>query len=374
MKSFAILFCLHVWVLAAGCGSSERNPAAEAPPPVQVEHEQDAGIFKVDHPERFPLVAAVKHDAAPELAVTGTVNPDIAKTVPVITLASGRVVGIYARLGDTVKKGQRLLTVRSDDVAVGYSDYRKAVSDEFLARTQLDRAKDLYAHGANSLNDLQVAQDNEDKAKVDLETTAEHLRLLGNDPDHVKMVVDIFAPVAGVITDQQVTNAAGVQAFSSTNPFTISDLSTVWVLCDVYEIDLPQVHIGDTADLHLNAYPNLTLNGKVSNIGPILDPVIRTAKVRIEVQNPGMLRVGMFVTAKFRGLKKDTHAAVPATAVLHLHDRNWVYVPANDKSFQRVEVRTGVMLPENLQEIISGIKPDDQVIQNALVFQNTVEQ
>jgi cobalt-zinc-cadmium efflux system membrane fusion protein len=87
-----------------------------------------------------------------------------------------------------------------------------------------------------------------------------------------------------------------------------------------------------------------------------------------------MLRVGMFVTAKFRGLKKDTHAAVPATAVLHLHDRNWVYVPANDKSFQRVEVRTGVMLPENLQEIISGIKPDDQVIQNALVFQNTVEQ
>jgi cobalt-zinc-cadmium efflux system membrane fusion protein len=374
MRLDAILFGLCVCVLAAGCAGTKPNPAAEAPPPAQVEREQDANMFKVDHPERFPLVAAVKHDAAPELAVTGAVNPDIAKTVPVITLTSGRVVGIYARLGDTVKKGQRLLTVRSDDVAMGYSDYRKAVSDEFLARTQLDRAKDLYAHGANSLNDLQVAQDNEEKAKVDLETTAEHLRLLGNDPDHVKMVVDILAPVAGVITDQQVTNAAGVQAFSSTNPFTISDLSTVWVLCDVYENDLPQVHIGDTADLHLNAYPNLALKGKVSNIGPILDAVIRTAKVRIEVQNPGMLRVGMFVTAKFRGLKKGTHAAVPATAVLHLHDRSWVYVPANDKSFHRVEVRTGVMLPENLQEIISGIKPGDQVIQNALVFQNTVEQ
>ncbi len=292
---------------------------------------------------------------------------------PLVDL-SGRVVGIYARLGDTVKKGQRLLTVRSDDVATGYSDYRKALADEFLARKQLERAQDLYAHGADSLNDLQVAQDTEDKAKVDVETTAEHLRLLGNDPDHVKMVVDINAPVSGVITDQQVTNASGVQALSSPNPFTISDLSIVWVVCDVYENDLPQVRVGDAANIQLNAYPNVVLRGKVSNIGALLDAAIRTAKVRIEVQNPGMLRVGMFVTAKFYGLKKEAHAAASATAILHLHDRDWVYVPAGNSGFRRVEVRAGKMLPGNQQEIISGIKPGEQVIQNALVFQNTVEQ
>lgn len=371
----AISFFLAAGVLFAGCGGGHKgDPAAEAPPPAQVVHENSENVFEVEHPEQFAMTTAIEHDAAPELDVTGTVNPDIAKTVPVISLATGRVVGIYARLGDTVKKGQKLLSVRSDDVAAGYSDYRKAVADEFLAQKQLERVKDLYAHGANSLNDLQVAQDTEDKAKVDLETTAEHLRLLGNDPDHVTFVVDIFAPVSGVITDQQVTNAAGVAGLSSPNPFTISDLSTVWVICDVYENDLPQVQLGDSADIRLNAYPDRKLTGRVSNVGPILDPNIRTAKVRIEVPNPGMLRVGMFVTAIFHGRKKEMHAAVSATAILHLHDRDWVYIPAGNKKFRRVEITSGAMLPNNLQEVVSGIKPGDKVVQNALVLQNTVEQ
>jgi membrane fusion protein, heavy metal efflux system len=369
----AISFFLATALLLVGCGSNKADPNAEAPPPAQVIHENDQNVFQVEHPEQFSLTTAVEHDAAPELDVTGTVNPDIAKTVPVISLATGRVVGIYARLGDTVKKGQRLLSVRSDDVAAGYSDYRKAVADEFLARKQLERVKDLYEHGANSLNDLQVAQDTEDKAKVDRETTAEHLRLLGNDPDHVTFIVDIFAPVTGVITDQQVTNAAGVQGLSSPNPFTISDLSTVWVICDVYENDLTQIQLGDTADIRLNAYPDLKLKGKISNVGPILDPNIRTAKVRIEVENPGMLRVGMFVTAIFHGKKKEVHAAVPATAILHLHDRDWVYQPAGGNKFRRVAVTSGITLPGNMQEIISGINPGDKVIQDALMLQNTVE-
>jgi len=373
VKAASSLLALAMFV--AGCGGGHKaDPAAEAPPPAQVEHAQDLSVITVDHPERFALVAATKHEEAPELAVTGTVTPDISKTVPVITLASGRVVAIYARLGDTVKKGQRLLTVRSDDVSQAYSDYRKAVADEFLARKQLERSKDLYEHGANSLNDLQTAQDTEDKAIVDVETTAEHLRLLGNDPDHVATAVDIFAPVSGVITDQQVTSASGVQGLSSPNPFTISDLSDVWVVCDVYENDLPTVRLGDTAAIRLNAYPGMELNGKVSNISAILDPNLRTAKVRVEVHNPGMLRPGMFVTAIFRGVKKETLAAVPATAILHLHDRDWIFVPAGGSKFRRVEVKSGNNLPGNLQEIISGLKPGDQVVQNALVMQNTVEQ
>ena len=140
--------------------------------------------------------------------VTGVVTPDVSRNVPVITMATGRVVSIEARLGDHVQKGQMLLSVRSDDVSAGYSDYRKAVADEALARAQLDRAKDLIAHGAISTNDLQIAQDTEDKAKVDVETAEEHLRLLGNDPNTPNGIVDIVAPVSGVITDQEVTNAA----------------------------------------------------------------------------------------------------------------------------------------------------------------------
>jgi cobalt-zinc-cadmium efflux system membrane fusion protein len=356
-----------------GCGDGKGDPASGAPPPAQVEHEQDANVIQVDHPEQFPLATAAARNSRSELVATGVVAPDVSRNVPVITLASGRVVDIHARLGDTVQKGQLLLTVRSADVSGGYSDYRKAVADETLARTQLDRAKDLYAHGAISMNDLQIAQDTDDKAKVDVETTAEHLRLLGNDPDHPNGVVDIYAPVSGVITDQQVTNAAGVQALGS-NPFTISDLSQVWIVCDVHENDLANVRLGDTAEIRLNAYPDQVFQGRISNIGAILDPNIRAAKVRIEVRNPGLMRIGMFVTATFRGQKQEMHTEIPATAILHLHDRDWVFVAAGDKKFQRVEIAGGIMLPGNLQEIISGIKPGTQVVQNALVFENTLEQ
>ncbi len=297
--SFAYL-SFFIAASLGGCSRAHGDPAAEAPPPADVVSGGDVSLLTVDHPEQYPVAAAVERASASELVVTGTVSPDVSRNVPVISLASGRVVGIYARLGDNVHKGQLLLRVRSDDVSGGYSDYRKAVADEALARTQLERSQDLYQHGAISTNDFQVAQDTEEKAKVDLETTAEHLRLLGSNPNRMNVVVDINAPISGVITDQQVTNAAGVQALGA-NPFTISDLSSVWIVCDVYENDLANVRLGDTAEIRLNAYPGQVLTGTISNIGAILDPSIRTAKVRIEVRNPGMMRLGMFMTATFRG-------------------------------------------------------------------------
>jgi membrane fusion protein, heavy metal efflux system len=367
--------CVVVW-LTAGCGGeSKGDPKAEAPPQTKVEHEEDVNVVQTDHPEQFPLETATDYTAAAQIVATGAVTPDVARTVPVVSLATGRVVEIKARLGDQVKKGQVLLVVQSADIAAAFSDYRKAVADEKLANTQLERAKLLYGKGAISLNDMQVAEDAEDKAKVDVENTTEHLKVLGGNIDHPAAVVNITAPISGVITDQQVTNAAGIPGLGSPNPFTISDLSTVWILCDVYENDLPNVHVGETAEIRLNAYPGKVLTGRISNVSPVLDPTIRTSKVRIEVANPtGILRVGMFVTATFHGQKKETHAAVPASAVLHLHDRDWVYVPAGDKKFRRVEVVAGAQLPANLQEIVSGIKAGQQVVSNALVLQNTMEQ
>jgi membrane fusion protein, heavy metal efflux system len=371
-----LLFILTLLLLGlAGCNSTNVD-AAEAPPTANVIAGVDPALFTVTFPEQFPLVKAVARASNSELAVTGTVMPDVSRNVPVVSLASGRVVQIHARLGDVVKKGQLLLTIRSDDVAGGFSDYRKAVADEILARTQLERSKDLYEHGAISMNDLEVAQDTEDKAKVDLETTEEHLRLLGNDPTKPKGMVDIYAPVSGVITDQEVTNASAIQAFGTPSPFTISDLSAVWVVCDVYENDMAGVHVGDSADIVLNAYPDHPFKGRVSNIGSILDPNIRTAKVRIEVPNPGMMRVGMFAKATFRGRTEEMHTIVPASAVLHMHDRDFVFVPAPEKKFRRVEVVGGDLLPDNtsMQEIKSGLKPGEQVVSNALVLDHVLSQ
>jgi membrane fusion protein, heavy metal efflux system len=358
----------------AGCGDRKGDLKAEAPPPASVEHKQDVNVVQVDHPEQFPLAIAAAHETTFQLVATGTVNPDVSRSVPVISIATGRVVEIHARLGDTVKKGQLLLRVQSADMSAAFSDYRKAVADEQLVRTQWERSKLLYDKGAISLNELQVAHDTEDKAKVDVENTTERLRLLGANIDHPAAIVDVRAPVSGVITDQQVTNAAGVAGLGSPNPFTISDLSYVWILCDVYENDLAKVHVGETAEIRLNAYPNQALTGRISNVLPILDPTIRTAKVRIEVRNPGMMRVGMFVSATFHGQRKETHTVVPASAILHLHDRDWVYIPDGDKKFRRVNVVSGTSLPNNSQEIVSGVQPGQQVVSNALVLQSTVEQ
>jgi cobalt-zinc-cadmium efflux system membrane fusion protein len=383
-KSFVIgivLLAISVLLTLAGCGKVHAQSDANAatiglPPPANVVISKEPGLFSVDHPEQFPLAAATARPATSELVVTGAITPDVSRNVPVASLASGRVTAIHAKLGEIVQKGQLLMTIRSDDVSGGYSTYRMAVADEVLARNQYERAKDLYDHGAISLNDLQTAQDTEDKAKIAVETAREHLRLLGNDPDKMAVIVDMVAPVSGVITDQQATNGSTVQAYNSPFPFTISDLSTVWVVCDVYENDLANVRIGDVADISLNAYPDRMFKGRVSNILPILDPNIRTAKVRIKVSNPGFMRLGMFVRATFHGQTPEMHTVVPASAILHMHDRDFVFIPAPNNQFRRVEVVGGDLLTEDtsLQEIKSGLEPGQQVVTNALVLDHVLAQ
>jgi cobalt-zinc-cadmium efflux system membrane fusion protein len=358
-----------------GC-SKGADLAAQAPPPANIVPGVEVSLFTVDHPEQFPLAEATARPTTSELVVTGIVAPDVSRNVPVVSLASGRVVAIHARLGDTVKKGQLMLTIRSDDVAIGFDAYRKAVADELLARKQLNRAVDLYAHGAMAQQDLEVAQDTADDAKVTLETATEHLRLLGNDPNKPMGMVDIFAPISGVITDQEVTNASALQAFNTPSPFTISDLSSVWIVCDVYENDMAHVRLGDTAEITLSAYPGRAFKGRVSNVGAILDPSIRTAKMRIEVRNPGIMRIGMFAKAIFRGQTEEMHTVVPASAVLHMHDRDFVFAPAPDKKVRRLEVVSGDLLPSDtsLQEIKFGLKPGQKVVTNALVLDHVLAQ
>jgi cobalt-zinc-cadmium efflux system membrane fusion protein len=279
------------------------------------------------------------------------------------------------RLGDQVVKGQFLMRIQSADISAAFSDYRKAVTDEALTRLQIDRAKLLYSKGAIARKDVEIAQDAEDKAKVDVQAALEHLRVLGADIDHPSPIIDLFAPSSGVITEQNVTAAAGVKTLdNSPNLLTISDLSRVWIICDVYENDLANVHLNEFADIRLNAYAGKVFKGRISNIGSILDPALRTAKVRIEMQNPGLMRLGMFVQATFRGPKSEVRAVVPASAILHLHDRDWVYVPQASNTYRRVQVTGGQMVGAGKQEIVTGIRPGDRVVTNPLDLQNAVEQ
>ncbi len=366
--------CLALCWLLAGC-SKKFNPGSGAPPPVQVIESGNADVVTVDHPQEFPLVAAGEIRVPNRLNVTGSVFPDINREIPVVSLASGRVVDIRATLDENVRKGQLLLKVQSPDITNAFDTYLKAVNDERLADETYLRNKDLYAHGAVALGVLEQAEDAENDAKADLTAAEQQLHTLGVDKDHPSDIVNVYAPISGVIVAQNVTNAAaaGVTYSGSATAFTIADLSHVWVICDVYENDLPQVRLGQAAEIHLNAYPGMVLEGRVSDIGPVLDPAIRTAKVRIDVPNSGTLRLGMFVTATLTGRMKQAHATVPADAILHLHDEDWVFVPAGGNHFRRIAVQAGNILPSGNQEILSGISPGQQVVKSVLQLEATLE-
>ena len=312
----------------------ERRPArpeGEAPPPAVVEQEQDAGLVKIDHPEQFPLATAAARNTAPELNVTGVVSADVSRNVPVISLASGRVVDIRARLGDTVTKGQLLMRVQSADMAAAFADYRHAPSRRDSGERAVRPCQAALRQGRHGAQkDLEVAQDTAEKAKVDVETALERLKLLGADVDHPSPIIDIVAPASGVITEQNVTAAAGVKTLdNSPNLFTIADLSNVWVMCDVYENDLAKIHVGDSAEIRLNAYPDRVLSARIANIGPILDP---EPAHRQGAAGDAQSRAAAARHVRHRHIprpEREMRAVVPASAILHLHDRDWVYVPAD---------------------------------------------
>jgi len=372
----ALLLVSALCIGVTGCEKKKQfDPAAGTAPQSNTTETGDMSLVSVQKPDLFPLVAAGELDAPNELNTTGSVAPDVAREVPVISLASGRVIDIKTRLGDAVKKGQLLIRVQSPDVTNAFDTYLKAVNDELLANKAYKRAKLLYEHGAIPLANLEQAEDAEKDALADLTAAEEQLKTLGIDKNNPSAIINVYAPISGVIITQNVTNAAaaGVTYSGSSTLFTIADLSTVWIMADVYENDLPKIALGQAATIRIDGYPGQVITGRVSEIDPMLDPSIRTAKVRVEVRNPGYLKLGQFVTATFASRRADQHAVVPAAAVLHLHDREWVYVPAPGNKFQRIEVRTGNMLPDGRQELLSGIRPGQQVVSNVLQLEATLE-
>jgi len=357
-------------LLMSGVGCSKDAPVAASKPPVTV----DPDIFSTEHPELFKTAKAETRALPTELTANGTVTPDVTRTIHVTSLGGGRVVDLKVKLGDSVKKGQTLLVISSFDLAAAMSDYQKARADEVLARKALDRAQLLYDRGAIAAKDLETAQDAEDKAKVDVSTAEHHVRVLGADPAHPSPMIELHAPVAGTIVEQNVAGFEGVKSLDNTpNLFTIADLSEVWVVCDVFENDLGEVHLGDLAEIRLNAFGERTFRGKVVDISRVLDPNTRSAKVRIVLPNGnGVLRPGMFAVAKFRSRKTTERVVVPATAIMRLHDKDWVFRKESDKNFRRVVVQADGLAPDGMQEIRDGVKAGDEVVANALEFSTEV--
>jgi cobalt-zinc-cadmium efflux system membrane fusion protein len=363
---------LMLVVSGAGCSRKSDSPAT---PAVAVEEVADGSIITVPHPEQFPLVAVESRRLAEQIHVNGVVAPDVNRSVPVLSLAGGRVVDTKVRLGDEVKKDQVLLLIHSPDLAAAFSDYHKFAADEQLARKQLDRSQLLLSHGAIAQRDFESAQDADSKAKVDLATAEDRLHALGADPQHPSSILPVRAPISGTIIEQNITSGTGVRSLdNSPNLFTIADMSRVWVLCDVYEDMLPSVNVGDIASIRLNAYLDREFKGKVSNISRVLDPNTRAAKVRIELDNPQkIMRAGMFVTASFQSQRMKETMVIPTSAITRIHDRDWVFLPESGNKFRKVDIQLGQTLLDNMQEVRAGLHPGDKVVSNALQLSSASE-
>ncbi len=367
-----IALCLAM-LSAVGCSSSTK---ADVAPPAVSQPPSDPNVFAVDHPEQFPLAAVGTRKLADQLSVNGVIAPDTSLTVHVTSLSGGKVVDLRAKLGDDVKKGQVLVVIRSQDLVQAISDYKKFQADELLARRSLERAQLLYSRGAIAEKELQAAEDAEQKAVVDVQSTQDRIRLLGGDVNDLSPIVEVKSPITGTIVEQNTAGGEGVKSLdNSPSLFTVADLSRVWALCDVYENNLAQVRVGDIAEVTLNAYADHPLRGRIGNISKMLDPVTRTAKVRIELDNSaGLMRPGMFATAKFVSQGRYERMVVPSTALLRLHDRDWVFLMQGDRTYRRTEVQAGALLPDGASVILAGLRPGEEVVSNALQFSSAVEQ
>jgi membrane fusion protein, heavy metal efflux system len=362
-RSLVFLLGLALTTLFVACSDNTKTA------PTKQEITVDPNLMTVDHPELFQTVKVESRDLPTELNANGTVQPDVNKTIRVTSLGSGRVADLKVRLGDYVKKGQVLLVISSSDLAAAMGDYHKASADEALARKALERAQLLYSRGALAQKDLEVAENADAKAISDQKTAETRLRILGGDPAHPSTMIELRAPVAGTIVEQNVAGFEGIKSLDNTpNLFTIADLSNVWVVCDVYENDIGDVHIGDPAEIRLNALPDRVFKGSISDVSRVLDPNTRAAKVRIVLANrDGVFRPGMFAVATFRSRKQKPHLVVPATAIMRLQDKDWIFRKETANSFRRLEVHTAG-LSDGLQQIRQGAKAGDELVANALAF------
>jgi cobalt-zinc-cadmium efflux system membrane fusion protein len=307
------------------------------------------------------------------LRLTGAVAYNNFKTTPVITQVSGPGSRVTVVPGQRVKQGQPMLYVASPDYSQLRSNYLKAKDAYMLADKGFARAKDLYQHHAIAEQNLEQAESAEVQAGGDMASAAAALKVMGiTDPDALvkappSFEVPVLAPISGEVVEQLVSAGQFIQP-GTTQCFTISDVSTVWVLVNIYQNDLPYVKVGDQVTIQTDAYPD-EFHGRISYIAAALDPSTRTLQARIETANPGeKLKKDVYVTATVNaGTIKDA-ISLPDSAVLRdSENQPFVYAEVASNQFGR----RGVTLGENFNgqtQITSGVKPGDQIVGNGSLF------
>jgi cobalt-zinc-cadmium efflux system membrane fusion protein len=387
MTFFALVASSAAMVAALyGCSSGPGESESKMTSFTSTETKADtAELFTVPKEQMTHLqVVAVEKSPLPRtLRLAGAVAYDAFATTPVFAAIGGPVHEILVAPGQFVQAGQPLLTVTSPDYSAARSAYIKARDAFALTEKLYIRAQDLYAHGAISLGDLQQAESNNTQAHADMESSADALRALGvKDPDALikkslasTAEIPVLAPVTGEIVERLVGPGQLLQS-GATQCFTISNTNTVWVLVNVYQIDLPFVHLGDAVEVNTDSYPEL-FRGKISYIASALDPNTRTLQARIVTQNPGKkLKKDMYVTALVKAGTIPGAIIVPDAAILRdTENQTFVYVQVNANQFARRVVTVG-QTNQGRTQVTSGLKEGEHVVGEGglfLQFKNSIQ-
>jgi cobalt-zinc-cadmium efflux system membrane fusion protein len=367
-----------VMVVFAGCGSGPGDSESKMTSYSGTESKADtASLFTVpqDQMAHIQVVTVEKTKLPRVLRLTGNATYNAFKTTPVFSAIGGPVNQILVAPGETVHAGQPLLTVNSPDYSAARSAYIKARDAFFLAEKVYNRAQDLYSHGAIAEADLQQAESGRIQAQADMQSSEDVLRALGlKDPEAVMKLppkttsqIPVIAPVGGDIVERLVGPGQLLLA-GATQIFTISDMSTVWVLVNIYQSDMAYVHAGDSVEITTDSYPDV-FHGKISYIGSALDPNTRTLQARIVTNNPGKkLKKDMYVVASVQAGAIRDALLVPDAAVLRdTENEPFVYVQSGSNQFARRQVKVGESLGGHTQ-VTDGLKEGERVVGDGSLF------
>ena len=356
-------------------GPSSANPSAE-PPPLQSGSAPLPDVVVTlsnDAVERAGITVATvaAGTVTSGLRAPGVVEPNAYKLVTVTPLISGRITRVTAELGQHVQRGQIIAQIFSPELAEAQARYVSARAELEAHERELARTEKLVEIGAASRQELERIHAGHTARRADVQSAASRLQLLGLSATAIEalgpgktvdVTVNVPAPISGVVTERAAN--VGLNVDQVTKLFTVVDLSSVWVVADVYEKDFARVRVGMPATITTNAYPDLVLQGRVSYIDPQVSPERRTAKVRIEVPNArNQLRLGMYAEALFGGGGGGSTPMVPRSAAQNVGDRTVVYLvdPKKPGEFVEREVRLGGAAGDHVS-VLAGVQAGDVVV------------
>jgi cobalt-zinc-cadmium efflux system membrane fusion protein len=345
--------------------------------------EAKAELFSLP-PDQMSHIQVVTLAPAPlnrALRLTGAVAYNAFKTTPVIAQAGGPVSRIVVAPGEHVNPGQPMLYVTSPDYSVLRSAYLKARDALSLADKQYTRAQDLYAHKAIAASALEQAESTRTQAQADVDSSTDAMRVLGiTDPESIigkppSAELPLLAPLAGEVVERLCSPGQLLQA-GATQCFTLSDMSTVWILANIYQNDIANVHVGDDVTIDNETYPG-AIHGKIQYLAPALDPTTRTLQARIEANNPGeRLKKDMYVNIDVRAGTIPNALTVPDAGLLRDDQNNpYVYVQTGNNQFARRDVTVGESQNGRTQ-VLTGLRAGEHVVGDGslfLQFQNSLQ-